>query len=181
MTDEQRDSLTTVLGFFLFALFNAVAIAVGAYFFFEFSEIYDSLNKDTDEDYFSIVDLGYSSTKIIDPIELCYIVAIPEIWEQIGTQVIISSSIYAAAAILGFVFFMPVDLFVTSVYIHYLIYLLKKVELDPNANLLQIVLLEQQSEMLYFTLLMFDIALAAAGGTIVFIVGVSLFAKHTFT
>lgn len=126
LSDNQRRGLTTVLAIFLYALFNGAAAVVASYFFYEFNEIYTALHVETN-DYYALSDFGYFTQKdeSVNPLMMLYILCIPEIWNQIGIKVIISTLIYITATIAGFLLFMPADIVTSSVYLHYLIYLLK--------------------------------------------------------
>lgn len=177
LTDEQLDDLQTVIGVILYALFNAAAIAVGAYFVFEFKEIYKSLNQNTDQ-YYALGDFGYYSSEWVNPIETIQIIMMPYIWDQIKWQVIISTVIYAVASIAGFFVFLPLDILSTSVYLHYLIYLMNTIVIESNSNIVEIVQLEQQIELIYSYLLALDFALAGSALTIGFITAIILFVDH---
>ena len=74
---------------------------------------------------------------------MLYIIFIPYIWDQIGLQLVMSTVGYVLVTIAGFMIFMPFDILTTTVYLHYVIYLFKKVELKPESNLVEIVQLEQ--------------------------------------
>jgi hypothetical protein len=106
------------------------------------------------------------------------IIAIPEIWNQIGMKLIISTVVYILSMLGGFFLFLPVCIVMTSIYLHYLIYLLKQVEINPDVNIVEIVLLEHQGEVLYSYLLLADFALAASANTILTITILSLYAKY---
>jgi hypothetical protein len=165
------------MSFLIFSLLNGVAIVIGSYFIFEFNTVYNELQKNTD-DYFALSDFGYSQTTFINPIIMLDIIAIPEIWNQIGMKLIISTVVYILSMLGGFFLFLPVCIVMTSIYLHYLIYLLKQVEINPDVNIVEIVLLEHQGEVLYSYLLLADFALAASANTILTITILSLYAKY---
>lgn len=152
-------------------------VVTTAYFGWEFSEIFDQLYKKTD-DYYALQDFGYATTKFINPIAMYEIITLPDIWEQVWLQLIIATSVYAVASVGGFILYMPVDIFTTSIYLHFLVWLMKQIELDPKVNLLEIVLLEKQGEFLYAAMLAADIALAISAFTIMGSFMFALVAKY---
>lgn len=170
LTDDQRDDLKTVLAVALYVLFNAGAVAVAAFFIWEFVEIYNDLYQETDQ-YFSAADFGYPASKLLTPIEITYVLAIPYIWEQIKWKLIISSSITSVCMFLGFLVFMPSEIVILTIYFQYLVFIFKEIDLEPEMNLLEVVQLEQTFEMLFSYLLLIDISLAGSAMSIAFIVG----------
>jgi hypothetical protein len=106
------------------------------------------------------------------------IVTLPDIWEQVWLQLIIATSVYAVASVAGFLLYMPVDILTTSLYLHFLVYLMKKIELEPAVNLVEIVLLEKQGEFLYACLIAVDIALAVSAFTIMSSFMLALVSKY---
>ena len=170
LTDDQRDDLKTVLAIALYVLFNAGAVAIAAFFIWEFVEIYNDLYQETDQ-YFSAADFGYPASKLLNPIEITYVLAIPYIWEQIKWKLIISSSITSVCMFLGFLVFMPSDIVILTIYLQYLVYIFKEIDLEPEMNLLEVVQLEQTFEMLFSYLLLADVSLAGSAMSIAFIVG----------
>ena len=94
------------------------------------------------QEYYSMADLGYYNNSFVTPRMALDILMIPEIWDHMGASLIMSTFGWFGSSTLLGAFLPPLMMVTTSFYVHYVVWLLKEIELDPKVNVAELKTLE---------------------------------------
>ena len=134
----------------------------------------------TPKDYYSVGDFGFGDTVLVGPIMLAEMITLPEVWDQIGTSLLLSTLVYG---IVGTILFLvpgtlPGSVIAFSLYAHSLVVMLKNLELSDVVNMKELITLEAQGEDLWRYMLVFDISFAISAATIMGVIVIALWGKY---
>ena len=107
-------------------------------------------------------------------------ITLPEVWDQIGTSLLLSTFLYGIAGTILFLIpgTLPGSVISFSLYVHSLVVMLKNLELSPSINMKELITLEAQGEDLWRYMIVFDISLAISAATIMGVILIAMWGKY---